>query len=144
MEWRRRRVYIVLFSRLEIYAVSKTVGHRRRTVSYIFAFCKDINASSLLFFHTYFSITTRSHRIVSRTLLVVKTPSSTRAHKKAEVVKTHYICIYITGLVKQKKNPPTIRCALIVLQKTSIRWNRCIYIWFINIVCTYIYNLIHT
>lgn len=100
--------FTVLFSRLEIYAVNKTVGHRRRTVSYIFAFCKDINASSLLFFlYTYFSITTRSHRIVSRTLLVVKTPSSTRAHKKAEVVKTHYICIYITGLVKQKKKKPS-------------------------------------
>lgn len=46
--------FIVLFSRLEMYAVNKTVGHRRRTVSYIFAFCKDINASSLLFFHIYF------------------------------------------------------------------------------------------
>lgn len=42
--------FIVLFSRLEIYVVNKTVGHRRRTVSYIFAFCKDINASSLLFY----------------------------------------------------------------------------------------------
>lgn len=39
----------------------------------VFAFCKDINASLLFIF----SITTRSHRIVSRTLLVVKTPSST-------------------------------------------------------------------
>lgn len=117
MEWRRRRVYIVLFSRLEIYAVSKTVGHRRRTVSYIFAFCKDINASSLLFFHTYFSITTRSHRIVSRTLLVVKTPSSTRAHKKAEVVKTHYICIYITGLVKQKKTLRPLDVHLLFFKK---------------------------
>jgi len=117
LEWRRRRVYIVLFSRLEIYAVSKTVGHRRRTVSYIFAFCKDINASSLLFFHTYFSITTRSHRIVSRTLLVVKTPSSTRAHKKAEVVKTHYICIYITGLVKQKKTLRPLDVHLLFFKK---------------------------
>lgn len=46
------------------------------------------------FFFFIFSITTRSHRMVSRTLPVVKTPSSTRAQKSGSSKNALYLHLH--------------------------------------------------